>query len=161
MFLVAFAAAVALAGPSPRPFHKHKRHSTRTRSQSAAGRASWNVLALGLRHELLRDFLVETHSERPAFVDVHGVDAGAGLRIGPTSIDVDFLGAPIVRARVVNETDHVIDALVVVTVEDMHGTSARASTWIEQLSPHADRAVELYCPKALTPAAVHWSVTPL
>ncbi|HET9342539.1 MAG TPA: hypothetical protein VFO25_06470 [Candidatus Eremiobacteraceae bacterium] len=119
------------------------------------------MLKLGLRHDLLRDFLVETKSERPAFIDRHLVDAGQGLRIGPTSVDVDFLGAPIVRARVVNETDRYVDALVVVSVEDANGGSAHASTWIERLAPHADRAVELFCPNALAPASVHWYVTPL
>ncbi|HEY7993052.1 MAG: hypothetical protein ACHQY2_06410 [Candidatus Eremiobacterales bacterium] len=159
MYLIAAAAALALTGPSSRPFEKHRRHSTRTRSRTVAGRVTWNLLELGLRHEMLRDFLVESHSERPAFVDTHAVDAGGGLRIGPTSIDVDFLGAPVIRARVVNESDRVVDALVIVTIEDPHGTSARASTWIERLAPHADRAVELFCPNALAPASVHWSVT--
>lgn len=161
MYLVAAVAALALTVPSPRPLSKHRRHSTRTRSQTVAGRVTWDLLKLGLRHELLRDFLVETRSERPAFIDTHAVDAGGGLRIGPTSVDVDFLGAPVVRAHVVNESDRVIDALVVVTVEDLRGATARASTWIERLVPHADRAVELFCPEALAPASVRWSVTPL
>jgi hypothetical protein len=161
MYLVAAVAALALTGPSPRPFEKHRRHSTRTRSQTGTGRATWDLLKLGLRHELLHDFLVETHSERPAFIDTHAVDAGGGLRIGPTSVDVDFLGAPVVRARVVNESDRVVDALVVVTIEDPHGATARASTWIERLAPHSDRAVELFCPNALAPASVRWSVTSL
>jgi len=161
MFLIAAAAAVALTSPSLRPFEKHRRHSTRTRSRSDAGRVTWDLLKLGLRHELLRDFLVETQSERPAFMDTHAVDAGGGLRIGPTSVDVDFLGAPVVRARVLNESDRVVDALVVVTVEDPHGATARASTWIERLAPHTDRAVELFCPSALAPASVRWSVTSL
>jgi len=161
MYLVAAAAALALTGPSPRPFEKHRRHSTRTRSQTVAGRVTRDLLKLGLRHELLRDFLVETRTERPAFIDARAVDAGGGLRIGPTSVDVDFLGAPVVRARVANDSDRVVDALVIVTIEDAHGATARASTWIERLAPHSDRAVELFCPNVLAPASVHWSVTPL
>jgi len=125
------------------------------------GRVTWNLAKLALRHELLHDFLVETQSERPAFVDVRVVDAGEGLRIGPTMVDVDFLGAPIVRARVVNETDHDVDAIIVVTLENTHGLSARASTWVQRLTPHADRAVELFCPNIVAPVSVHWSVTPL
>jgi len=161
MYLVAAAAALALTGPSPRPFEKHRRHSTRSHSQTVSGRVTWDLLKLGLRHELLRDFLVEARSERPAFVDARTVAADGGLRIGPTSVDVDFLGAPIVRARVVNESDRTVDALVVVAIEDPHGVTARASTWIERLAPHADRAVELFCPNALEPASVSWSATPL
>lgn len=161
MYLVAAAAAVALTGPSPRTFEKRGRHSTRTRLAAAGGRVTWNLLKLALRHELLQDFLVETRSERPAFVDLRTVDAGGGLRIGPTSVDLDFLGAPIVRARVANTSGRFVDAVVVVTIDDAHGAVARASTWIERLAPHADRAVELFCPTALDPASVHWSVTPL
>jgi len=120
---------------------------------------TWNVLELAMRHELLHDFLVETRSEKPAFVDERIIDAGAGLHFGPTSVDVDFLGAPIVRAHVVNDGDQIVDALVVVTVEGANGVSARASTWVERLVPHAARAIELFCPTALQPVSVHWSVT--
>jgi len=122
---------------------------------------TWNVLKLAMRHELLHDFLVETRSERPAFVDARTVDAGLGLRIGPTSVDIDFLGAPVVRARGVNDSGRVVDAIVVVTVEDARGASVHASTWIEGLAPDADRAVELLCPNKVEPVSVRWSVTSL
>src|SRR5690348_4462981 len=161
MLLAAAAAVLALTAPSHRPFDKRRRHSTRTHSVAAGGRMTWNLLKLAMRHELLRDFLVEARSERPAFVDARTGDVGQVLRVGPTSGDVDFLGAPIARARVVNDSGRVLDAIVVVSVEDAHGASVHASTWIEGLAPHAERAVELYCPTSLEPAAVRWSVTPL
>lgn len=159
MYLAAAAAAMALTASSPGPFEKRRRHSTRSRSAAVGGRVTWDLLKLAMRHELLHDFLVEAESERPQFADAHTVDAGHGLRIGPTSVDVDFLGAPIVRARVVNDSGRVVDAIVVVTVEDANGASLRASTWIEGLAPHTDRAIELFCRKALEPVRVRWSVT--
>ena len=110
---------------------------------------------------MLHDFLVESGSERPGFVDARVVDAGAGLRIGPSSVDVDFLGAPVVRARVANPTDHDVDALVVATVGDGHGGAVRASTFVERLPPRSERQIELWCPTGIVPASVHWSVTPL
>jgi len=112
-----------------------------------------------MRHELLHDFLVETRSEKPAFVDARIIDAGSGLHLGPTTVDVDFLGAPIVRARVVNDGDRAVDALVVVDVEGGSGVTTRASTWVERLAPHGARAIELFCPAALQPVSVHWSAT--
>ena len=132
----------------------------RTKSRASTRRLSLTIEDLALRHALLHDFLVETGSERPAFVDSRVVDAGA-LRIGPTTVDVDFLGAPIVRARITNPGDRDIDALVVVTVEGAHGDSARASAWIERLGPRAERPIELDCPNELSPIGVRWSVTPL
>src|SRR5215472_13579122 len=159
MLLAAAMAALALTGPSPHAFEKRRRRSTRTRTHASSGRVTWNVLELALRHELLHDFLVETRSEKPAFVDERIIAAGAGLHFSPTSVDVDFLGAPIVRAHVVNDGDQIVDALVVVTVEGANGVSARASTWVERLVPHAARAIELFCPTALQPVSVHWSVT--
>ena len=119
------------------------------------------LLTLAIRHELLHDFLVETSSERPSFADARIVDAGSGLRIGPSSVDVDFLGAPIVRAHVVNDGERIVDALIVVSVEGSDGVSARASTWIQGLAPHASRAIELFCPTVLQPVSVHWSATSL
>jgi len=157
MLMVAFAAALAVAA-SPPP----RKHRTRKTSRPAAsGRPTAATLALALRHELLHDFLVEAGTQRPAFVDARIADAGFGLRIGPTSVDVDFIGSPIVRARVTNTTSQPLDALVVATVEDARGSSARASAWIERLSAHESRAIELFCPHSLEPVAVRWSVTPL
>ena len=159
MFLIAAMSALALTNPSSHPFEKHRRRSTRTRVHATAGRVTWNLLALGMRHELLHDFLVETRSERPAFVDARTVDAGEGLHLGPTTVDVDFLGSPIVRTRVANDGDRAVDALIVVTVEGSNGVSARASMWIERLAPRAGRTIELFCPTALHPLSVHWSAT--
>ena len=157
MLMFAFAAAVAIAA-SPPP----RKHRARKTSRSAASaRTTTATLALALRRELLHDFLVQAGTQRPAFVDAHIADAGFGLRIGPTSVDVDFIGSPIVRAHVTNATSHPVDALVVATVEDARGSSARASMWIERLAAHESRAIELFCPQALEPVAVHWSVTPL
>jgi hypothetical protein len=161
MFIVAAMAALALTSPSPHPFEKHRRRSTRTRVRAIGGRMTWNQLELAVRHELLHDFLVETRSERPAFVDERIVDAGGGLHIGPTTVDIDFLGAPIVRANVANDGEDAVDALIVVTLEGSNGVLARASTWVERIAPHADRAIELFCPTALQPVWVHWSVTRL
>src|SRR4029077_1828369 len=122
MLPLAVALAVALSTPA-----KHKRHAARSNLSAAKTRSARSTLELALRHELLHDFLVETGSEQPAFFDARTVDAGGGLRVGPTSVSVDFLGAPIVRARVFNASDREIDALVIATVRDARGGTARAS----------------------------------
>jgi hypothetical protein len=164
MIALAAAFALATASPSPMPAYsahvRRKRHAVRKRKVMAP-RSSLEIDRLALRHALLHDFLVEAGSERPAFVDSRVVDGGAGLRIGPASVDIDFLGAPIVRARVTNSTNRDIDALVVVTVRDGRGGSARASTWIERLPPRGERQVELWCPTGILPESLRWSVTSL
>ena len=158
MFFLAALATAAIAAP-PVPRHKRRRHTvTATATRVLRSNA---IALLALRHEMLRDFLVETHTEAAAFTDARVIDAGPDLRIGPTTVDVDFLGAPIVRARVHNRSSTSVDALLSVSVRDRFGRTEHASAWVEALGPSQTRTIELYCPMQMAPASVDWSVTPL
>ncbi len=114
---------------------------------------------LAARHAMLHDFLVETATETPAFVDRRVVDAG-GVRIGPTSVDIDFLGDPVVRATVLNPSAREMDVMLRADVEDTIGHRAHASTWV-QLRPGASRAIEVLAPGLHGAAAVRWSAIAL
>ena len=155
------------AAPSATPsvvrtLHKHPRQKRkRVATKASRRRPTWGLVTLAMRHELLRDFLVESGSEQPAFTDTRVLDPGEGIRIGPASVDTDFLGSPIVRARVVNSSSRSVDVLVTATVRDARGTSARVATWVEGLAPGSARSIELACPAKLTPISVTWSVTDL
>ena len=163
MTVVRSVSAVPSASPSVvRTLHKH-RPQKRKRPATKANRRkpAWGLVTLAMRHELLRDFLVESGSEQPAFTDTRVLDLGKGIRIGPASVDTDFLGSPIVRARVVNSSSRSVDVLVTATVRDAHGTSARVATWVEGLAPGSARSIELACPAALTPTSLTWTMTDL
>ncbi len=114
---------------------------------------------LAARHAMLHDFLVETATETPAFVDRHVFDAG-GVRIGPTSVDIDFLGDAVVRATVLNPSAREMDVILRADVEDATGHRAHASTWV-QLRPGASRAIEVLAPGLRGAASVRWSATDL
>lgn len=157
--ILAAAAALALAlNPTFRPRKRRQRAAVR---RVVKKKPSEPTTLLALRSALLHDFLVRVGTEAPSFRDTRIVDDASGIRIGPTTVDVDFLGAPIVRAVVRNGSNRSIDVLVSASVRDAHGNGVRASTWIERLEPGASRNAELFCPAPLAPASVEWTVTPL
>ena len=157
MIFIAAALLSLSLNPPPRS-RKRTRHAP---VRTIARRAAPDATLLALRSALLHDFLVRAGTESPAFRDARIVSDASGLRIGPTTIDVDFLGSPIVRAVVSNGSGHALDVLVSANIRDAHGHVARASTWIERLGPGTSRTAELYCPRALAPASIEWTVTSL
>lgn len=157
--IAAAAAALALALNPPLRPRTHKQHAAVRRVVQK--KTSKLTMLLALRAALLHDFLVRAGTESPAFLDARIVSDPSGVRIGPTSIDVDFLGAPIVRAVVRNESKRPIDVLVSADVRDARGHGVSASTWIERLEPGGSRTAEIFCPAPLAPASVEWTVTPL
>jgi len=158
MIVVALASAFALAlSPSPHP----RKRAPRAPVRKTARRAAPDAMLLAVRSALLHDFLVRAGTESAAFADARVVLDRSGMRIGPTTVDVDFLGSPIVRAVVSNGSSHPLDVLLGANVRDSHWRSARASIWIEHLEPGASRTAELYCPDALAPVSVEWTVMPL
>jgi len=158
MILIAAAAALSLALNPPA---RHKKRTSHAPARKIARRATPQTALLALRSALLHDFLVRAGTEAPAFRDARVVLDRSGMRIGPTTVDVDFLGSPIVRAVVSNGSSHPLDVLLGANVRDPHGRSAHASIWIEHLEPGASRTAELYCPDALAPVSVEWTVMPL
>ena len=143
--------------PSPSPHKKKSRKPRKARKPSARETAA---LILAARHELLHDFLVETGTERPAFVD-RRLTRLASVVVGPTAVDVDFLGDPIVRATVRNASSRPASVLLEADVKDRSGHATRASTWIEALAPGSSQTIEVLCPGVKSPASVEWSSTTL
>jgi hypothetical protein len=109
---------------------------------------------------MLHDFLVETGTEAPAFTDLRIVDAGNGIRIGPAFVTIDFIGNPIIRARVRNGEQRSRQVVVTVTVHGGANADAGtdASAIIERLGPGESRNVELMVASALIPTALTWKV---
>ncbi len=159
MLIIAAAAALAVALNPPVRALKRKQHTAVRKV--VRKKTSESPMLLALRSALLHDFLVRAGTESPSFQDARIISDPSGIRIGPTSIDVDFLGAPIVRAVVRNASNRSIDVLVSASVRDEHGRGVQASTWIERLEPRSSRTAELFCPAPLVPASVEWTVTPL
>src|SRR5438445_13856548 len=95
MTFAALALTAAFATSNP-PHVTRYRRKARTPARSI--RADLTT-RLALRRELLHDFLVETRTETAAFVDARLVHV-AGVDVGPATVDVDFLGSPIVAAGV-------------------------------------------------------------
>ena len=160
--IIALALASSLAVASPAPWHRKARHRTFGPLPSArAGRLTRDAL-LALRAEMLHDFLVRTGTEKPAFYDAHIVVVAGKLRIGPSAVTIDFLGAPIVRARVRNASSaEQAGVLLRVRVHDVHGRETEASTWIDVLGPGESRTVEIFCLQPLTPKSVDWTADTL
>ena len=156
------AAAIAAAVTSPLPKKRLRMHAPIRRSAAAkAARAAREerLVILALRHALLHDFLVETVTETCVLRDSTIVAAGNAMSIGPTIVDVDFIGNPIVRTRVRNGSNHTVDLLVTVVLHEGGERHAEASTVVEHLAPHETRTVELLCPALLRPKSATWSVT--
>ena len=143
--------------PSPPP---HKKKTRKTRKPPTSSARETSILLFAARHELLHDFLVETGTERPAFVD-RRLTRLASIVVGPTAVDVDFLGDPIVRATVRNASSRPASVLLQADVKDRSGHGTRASTWIEALAPGTSQTVEVLCPGVKSPASVEWSSTTL
>jgi hypothetical protein len=160
MLVLAWALLVSLTFLPP-VHHRHTRkHAVSARAPDRTVRAA-RVALLALRREMLHDFLVEAGTEHPAFFDARVTHVAAGIDIGPTTVSIDFLGAPIVRARVRNRSDRSTSQLVTVRVRNRHGRIMEASTWVERLEPGGSREIELLCPESLTPMGVEWVVNNL
>jgi hypothetical protein len=151
--------AATPAVPARIRHHRPGHAVARTRSIARSARAARFTL-LALRREMLHDFLVETGTEAPAFTDAQIVDAGDGIWIGPAIVTVDFIGTPIIRARVRNGEQRTRQVVVTATVHARNkaGAGTDASAIIERLGPGESRVVELIVGSALVPNAVTWKV---
>ena len=78
------------------------------------------------------------------------------LVVGPTLVGVDFLGSPIIRSTVRNRSSKPVDALLVAHLAG-GGSKAVASLALRAIEPGESRRVELMCPAAITPTALHWT----
>jgi len=153
------ALSLALATPAPLPHRRRVRAVQKTAAQAKLLRAEQTAL-LALRQEMLHDFLVRVGTEAPAFQDLRVQAVDGGVTVGPTAVDIDFLGSPIVRARVRNTTRQ-IQTLMLTAVLRAGQTTARATVIVDRLGSRESRAVELFVPEAFVPKSVSWQSTPL
>lgn len=138
--------------------HRHPRVATTKAKAAMKVLRERRQAMLALRAQILHRYLIEVATERPVFQDGRSIDAGHSLGIGPTSVDVDFLGSPIVRTRVSNRSSGIVDVLVTVFLAASDGNAAAASVVVEHLRPGEARLIELACPAAMTPHTLRWQV---
>jgi hypothetical protein len=153
MLAVLLAAHLA-ASPPPAHFKKKRRPTTK-RSLSTRADRELQIALLARRHAMLHDFLVEIGTEKPALRDPRVVEFPGGIRVGPSSVDIDFLGSPIVRARITNASGAVIDVLITVTLGPQ---SAGTAADVERLAPGESRVVELMGAIGAQPSHLEFSI---
>jgi hypothetical protein len=118
-------------------------------------------LALLVRREaLLHDFLIAAVTERPLFHDDATYRVALGLEISATAVTVDFVGNPVIRARVKSLLATSQTALLIANMTDARGVHARAGAAIS-LQPGETRIIELLCPEKIVPASLSWSTMQL
>jgi hypothetical protein len=154
----AMCVATALVLASPSSYLRKHRASAPVRTR-LRGAQLQRARVLALRHALLHGFLVEVGTEAPAFADRRVISLPIGVSIGPATADIDFLGSPIIRARVRNTSGHRLDILLTARLRDARGKSASMSIFVDGLPPGAARIIELLSPAPLHPAAIEWSIT--
>jgi hypothetical protein len=154
----AIAALTLTAAPAPYPKrHTRRRTHVARRSVSARVLRRQQLVLLAIRRQELDDLLVEIGTEAPVLRDARIIDI-ADVRIGPTSIDDDFLDSPIARTRVENESSTPLDLIVTASFTAASGETARASTVVTRLRPSESRPIELACPSPMLPVRVDWQV---
>lgn len=171
MFMLAFATACALVAHSPhyrrKPPHPAAAVSASLGPSVMQERALRRrvvrlarIKMLERRQAMLFAFLAKTHTQTPLFEDPSIVAVGAGILIGPTTITLDFLGSPIVRARVHNASAARASPLLTVRMRSEDGQDMRVSTVLEPLEPGASRTIELLSPWRGRPVSITWSAMP-
>jgi len=163
--------AVLLAGrPSGHHEYRQVRHARRatyhaarqtSTAEAALRRRVGRLLQLAQleqRAAELHDFLVRAHTETPSFIDDEIHSLVDGLRVGPTIVARDFLGSPVIRARVRNVQAFAIFAVVQAHIRGKDGATSDAAIALT-LAAGEVRSIELVCPSAVAPDALDWTVT--
>lgn len=175
IFLLASAAAALIAIPQSQTVRRHHRHAAHAalhprppgslesarRAVSQNRVARMERLALLVRREaLLHDFLIKARTETPIFADEATHRLEPGIEINATHVATDFIGSPIIRARVSNRTATRQALLLEAQISSANGDRATAAEALT-LEPGETRTVELLCPSRISPASLIWSTTPL
>jgi hypothetical protein len=145
----------AFSAPPPRRLRR-----TRTRTSNAAAARCLRLRLIERREALLHDFLVRADTEAPQFSDPRSYRIDRDVAVGPTVVTRDFVGSPIIRARVTNLTGADVSFLLSATLESPRGEHSGASA-VVFLRAGETRTVELLCPDQLAPRALTWSTMPL
>jgi hypothetical protein len=140
---------------------RHRVRVRRTRAVSAARAARCFRLHVLLQREaLLHDFLVRARTETPRLRDERAYRLDVGVTLGPAEVTTDFIGSPIVRARVTNVRASAVSFLLSVRLVSSSGATSGAST-VVFLHGYETQTIELLCPDALVPQTMTWSTMPL
>jgi hypothetical protein len=134
-----------------------------TREETALQRRVARMARLTLlvrREALLHDFLIAANTETPVLRDDATHALAPGVAISSTIVTLDFIGSPIIRARVRSLLATAQALELVAEIVDAGGGRGRAATTLT-LQPGETRIVELLCPEKLSPASLIWSTVPL
>jgi hypothetical protein len=115
------------------------------------------IAALTRRETALEDFLAQTETETP-LVRLDTATSLSDVEIGPSSIANDFLGSPIVRARVRNRSRQIFTGLLIAHVEDAAGKKVDLSYAVDSIAPGESRSIEMLCPAQMTPVSLRWTL---
>jgi hypothetical protein len=115
------------------------------------------IAALTRRETALEDFLALTATETP-LVRLDAATELSNMEVGPSSIALDFLGSPIVRARVRNRSRSAFTGLIIAHVEDAAGKNVDLSYAVDSIAPGESRSIEMLCPAQITPVALRWTL---
>jgi hypothetical protein len=115
------------------------------------------IAALTRREAALEDFLAGTATETPLFATHLPTSAGP-LTIGATLVGVDFLGSPIIRSTVRNHSSAQISAVLVAHLAYGEGRETVASFALSAMGPGESRSLQMLCPSAIRPTALHWTI---
>jgi hypothetical protein len=144
------------------PARTYSRHLSSPREQTLQRRVvRMTSLALLVRREaMLHDFLLAARTETPIMSDASAHALMPGVDVFASTVALDFLGSPIIRAKVHNALARSLTAVIVADVVDVRGARGRAATEVT-LRQGETRSIELLCPATLSPASLIWSIVPL
>ena len=173
--LAASLSVIPHPGPSGDPQHtryhvalRTRSHIHHTRAQSARDEKALEGkvmrmarLALLVRREaLLHNFLIAARTETPLLRDDARRTLPPGIEISASTVTLDFLGSPVVRARVTSRSPVSQTFVLIAQLVDTAGARGRVGVAIA-LQPGETRTIELLCPSRLRPVSLIWSTAPL
>ena len=113
------------------------------------------------RKAILQELLLQASAEAPIFRDESTKTVDAIVTIRSVTVARDFIGSPILHARVCNAAGKPLNALIQLRVRDAGGRVASASQLDESLAVRECRPIDILVPQAIVPAAVFWSAQEL
>jgi hypothetical protein len=109
---------------------------------------------------LLSEFIARAATEQTLFRDDRRLRFGQ-VEIGPVIVTRDFLGSPVLRARIHNERAAPLGVLLTARLNGAGGQTCEATTAAQLRADGAAQTVELSCARATNPISVEWTVTNL
>ncbi len=117
------------------------------------------IAQLTRRETELEDFLALTKTETP-LVRVDKTTMLGDVEIGPSTVSVDFLGSPIVRASIRNHSRLQFAGILTAHLSYGVGKEIEVSYALDALAPGETRAFEILYPAAISPTNLRWTLQP-